>query len=237
MSSHAWLLKRQAWSFGAALGGIVMTVVALVLLKPVWAVGWGFLTLAAMAATRAWTKADPMPLPYAMRWILLAPRPFQSPGRLKRLLCLRGHEQLLELGPGTGRHALPIAASLDDGGVLNVLDVQKEMLDHLMRRASRAEISNIVATPGDATKLPYSNATFDGAYLITVLGEIPDSDAALHELRRVLKREGCLVIGEVFFDPDFIPLAELQRRMVSAGFRLERKTGTSWAYLARFERT
>lgn len=237
MSDHAWLLKRQTWSFSAAIGGIVMTIVALVLLKPVWALGWGFLTITAMAATRVWTRKDPMPMPYALRWILLAPRPFQSPGRLKNLLCLQGNEHLLELGPGTGKHALPIAAALNYGGVLDVLDIQKEMLDHLMRRASQAEIGNIVATPGDAGKLPYSNATFDGAYLIGVLGEIPDPDTALQELRRVLKPEGCLVIGEMVFDPDFIPLTELHQRMVSAGFRLERKTGSPWGYLARFERT
>jgi hypothetical protein len=31
--------------------------------------------------------------------------------------------------------------------------------------------------------LPYSDNHFDAAYLVTVLGEIPDQDAALRELR------------------------------------------------------
>ena len=38
-----------------------------------------------------------------------------------------------------------------------------------------------------AHRLPFPSAAFDGAYLVTVLGEIPDPAAAVHELRRVLK--------------------------------------------------
>jgi SAM-dependent methyltransferase len=68
------------------------------------------------------------------------------------------------------------------------------MLDELMRRATQAGITNIAATHADARRLPFSNDTFDGAYLISVLGEIPDQEAALRELRRVLARgAGCSV--------------------------------------------
>lgn len=226
--------KRQVWAFHAAVGGAVMTVVSLALVELAWALGSGLFTVAAAAAARTWARHDPTPMPYAMRWILFAPRPYQSPRRLKAILALRGGERLLEIGPGTGAHALPIAASLGPDGIVDVLDIQKEMLDHLMRLAARSGIANIVATLGDARKLPYPDAAFDGAYLISVLGEIPDSDAALRELRRVLKPSGGLVIGEVFVDPDFIPLAELLRRAGKAGFSFERRTGLPLAYLARF---
>ena len=66
------------------------------------------------------------------------------------------------------------------------------------RRARRAGVHNIVASRGDAERLPYPDGQFDAAYLIGVLGEIPDQTAALRELRRVLKPEGRLVIGEFF---------------------------------------
>ncbi len=39
-------------------------------------------------------------------------------------------------------------------------------------------------------------ATFDAAFLITVLGEIPDQEEALEELARVLKPGGRLVVGD-----------------------------------------
>jgi ubiquinone/menaquinone biosynthesis C-methylase UbiE len=74
------------------------------------------------------------------------------------------------------------------------------MLDDVMSRARTQGITNIRAARG----LPYGDGTFDAAYLVGVLGEIPDEPTALRELRRVLKPNGRLVIGEVFFDPDFV---------------------------------
>lgn len=234
MRLGAWISKPQVWSFHATVVGAAMTLFALALLRPVWALCVGLLTAVSAAATRRWARQDPMPMPYAMRWILFTPRPFQSARRLKDLLRLKGGKRILEIGPGTGKHALPIAASLGPSGALEVLDIQQEMLDHLIRRAARDGIANIVATQGDAKKLPYPDGRFDGAYLIGVLGEIPDKDTALNELHRVLKSEGCLVIGEIIVDPDFIPLAELMRHLGRAGFTFERKVGPGWAYLARF---
>jgi ubiquinone/menaquinone biosynthesis C-methylase UbiE len=141
------------------------------------------------------------------------------------------------MGSGIGVHALPIASSLAPDGVLDVLDVQQEMLNDLVHRATQAGITNIVSTQGDARKLPYPDSSFDGAYLISVLGEIPDQEIALQELRRVLKPNARLVIGEIFIDPDFVSLSELQHRMSRAGFAFERKIGLRWVYLARFKAT
>lgn len=173
-------------------------------------------------------------MPSAMRWFLLAPRPFQSSQHVIRILDPKRGERLLEIGAGIGVHAIPIGSSIAPDGVLDVLDVQQEMLNDLVRRASKAGITNIVPTQGDARKLPYPDCSFDGAYLIGVLGEIPDQDVALQELRRVLKPTGRVVIGEVFIDPDFVRLSELEHRMSRAGFSFERQTGPCVAYLARF---
>jgi SAM-dependent methyltransferase len=225
------------WAFWAMIGGALMAVAALVRGALAWAVFWGVVTVAADRAARIWSRSDPGPMPYWMRWILLAPRPFQSSRRLTRILDPQRGERMLEIGPGIGVHALPVAAALGPGGTLSVLDVQQEMLDDLMRRATAAGIRNIVATRGDARTLPFPDRTFDGAYLFSVLGEIPDQDVALQELRRVLRPNGRLIVGEFFIDPDFITSAELQPRICRAGFAFDRKIGPSLAYLARFNAT
>ncbi len=133
-----------------------------------------------------------------------------------------------------GVHALPIAPSLLPNGALHVLDVQQEMLHDLKRRASSCGVTNIVPRQGDAQALPYPDHTFDAAYLIAVLGEIPDASVALRELRRVLKPGGRLLVGEVLIDPDFISLLALQERAREAGFLFERRVGPSFAYWAVF---
>ena len=90
---------------------------------------------------------------------------------------------------------------------------------------------------GDARRLPYDDGVFDGAYLVGVLGEVPDGHAALQELRRVLKPTGRLVVGEVAFDPEVIAFGALTRQAAAAGFVYERKCGGSLSYLARFRAT
>ena len=64
------------------------------------------------------------------------------------------------------------------------------MLDALGATASRRGVHNLELRQGDATSLPYEDASFDGAFLVTVLGEIPDQEKALRELRRVLRPGG-----------------------------------------------
>jgi len=45
---------------------------------------------------------------------------------------------------------------------------------------------------GDARRLPYPDAAFDGAFLVAVLGEILDQEAVLKDLRRAIKPTGDL---------------------------------------------
>ena len=176
-------------------------------------------------------------MPHLLRWTLTVPRGNQSPDHLRRILEPRNGESILEVGPGIGIHAIPVASSLARDGTLDVFDVQQAMLDDVMARARAQGITNIRAKQGDARRLPYGDGTFDAAYLVGVLGEIPDEPTALRELRRVLKPNGRLVIGEVFFDPDFVRFGALQARARQASFAFERKLGGGLSYLARFRPT
>lgn len=143
---------------------------------------------------------------------------------------------MLEVGPGTGYYTLPVARWLAPDGVLHVLDVQPQMLDHTTRRAREHAITNIEPRLGDARALPYDDATFDAAYLVTVLGEVRDQDAALRELRRVLKPNGRLVIGELFGDPHMVGEASLRRRAAAADLRFDRRIGPRFGYFGLFHK-
>ncbi len=143
-------------------------------------------------------------------------------------------ERVLEVGPGTGYYALDVAGWLGPGGTLDVLDLQREMLDHVLRRARERSIANVAATQGDAQSLPYPDNSFDAAYLTAVLGEVPDQERALRELRRVLKPGGHLVVGEVFPDFHIVPFGSLRERAERAGLVFERRLGGPLGYFARF---
>jgi ubiquinone/menaquinone biosynthesis C-methylase UbiE len=178
-----------------------------------------------LAGAALWWRRNPSACPYSQRFWVKAPHPFITRERLRSVLSPSSGERVLEVGPGTGYYSLPVARWLEPGGRLDVLDIQQEMLDHTLRRAAEEGISNIVGERADAREMPYADGTFDAAYLVTVLGEIPDQSAALRELRRVVKPGGRIVVGELFGDPHVVTHGALRERAAQAGLEVERKLG------------
>jgi ubiquinone/menaquinone biosynthesis C-methylase UbiE len=180
---------------------------------------------AAVLGAALWWRRNPSACPYGQRFWVEAPHPFITRARLLETLAPRAGERVLEVGPGTGYYSLDVARALAPGGALELLDVQRAMLDHTLGRAHEAGITNIDGTEADARTLPFEDASFDAAYLVAVLGEIPDRGAALRELRRVLRPGGRLVVGELFGDPHMVTPGALRREAEAAGLRFERRAG------------
>lgn len=172
------------------------------------------------------------PFPYAP-WALDRELPHLTRDRLVEVLSPRPRERLLEVGPGTGLFSVPVARGVGPDGTLDIFDIQAEMLEHTIRAAAEQGLSNVTATRGDARRLPYGDGGFDGAFLVTVLGEIPQWPSALRELRRVLRPGGRLVVGEFLLDWHAVPLILLRRRAAAAGLVLEYRSGPPYSYLAR----
>ena len=180
---------------------------------------------AGLAAAALWWRRHPSACPYSQRFWVEAPHPFITRARLRDALKPQPGECVLEVGPGTGYYTCDMADWLGPGGQVHIVDLQQEMLDHTMRRAATRGLTNITPTLGDARQLPYDDHSFDAAYLVAVLGEIPDQDAALCELARVLKPGGRLVVGELFGDPHWVSPRNLRRQAEAAGLRIERRVG------------
>ena len=201
---------------------------------PEWVTVAALFLVGLWLAARRWNRDDPIPMPYFMRWILLLPRGPHSPRHLMAVLGPQSGERILEIGPGVGVHAVTVATALAPGGVLDAFDMPPEMLVAMRRRVEKAGLNNIVATEGDAQALPYARHTFDAAYLISALGEVRDERAALREVRRVLKPQGRLVVGEWLVDPDYVSLPVLEEEARAADLALERTTGPRVCYFALF---
>jgi ubiquinone/menaquinone biosynthesis C-methylase UbiE len=186
-------------------------------------------------AVALWWRRNPSACPYSQRFWVEAPHPLITRKRLLEILEPGPGDQILEVGPGTGYYTLPVAERLTSGTVA-VFDIQQEMLDHVSRAAAERGLANVIPALGDACALTYPDASFDAAYLVTVLGEIPDQEAALRELARVVKPGGRLVVGELFGDPHMVTLGKLRERAEHAGFRFDRRVGPTLGYFARFRR-
>jgi ubiquinone/menaquinone biosynthesis C-methylase UbiE len=191
---------------------------------------------AAAAATLAaalWWRKNPSACPYGQRFWVEAPHPIITRERLRSVLRPQPGERLLEVGVGTGYYSLELAEWVAPAGTLELFDLQQEFLDHVMGKAGDRGLTNLVPTRGDATELPYEDASVDAVVLTAVLGEIPDAAAALREIRRVVKPGGRLVVGELFGDPHFTTRASLERMGAEAGLRLEETSGNWFGFFAR----
>lgn len=96
--------------------------------------------------------------------------------------------RILEIGVGTGRIALPLARL---GATVHGVDLSRPMLEQL--RGRRRDESVHLAL-GDATRLPFRDASFDAAVAVHVFHLIPAWREVLAELSRTL-RPGAVLLN------------------------------------------
>lgn len=116
-----------------------------------------------------------------------------------RYLALKPGDRVLDLGCGEGRHAHGLH-------VLGGLDVVGVDLDEASLQKARDGLASLPPRPegdpgrtefltGDATRLDFADGSFDAVICSEVLEHLPDYDAALREIRRVLRPHGRLCIS------------------------------------------
>jgi ubiquinone/menaquinone biosynthesis C-methylase UbiE len=188
---------------------------------------------AAVAGAALWWRKNPSACPYGQRFWVEAPHPIITRDRLRSVLCPEVGQRILEIGPGVGYYTLDMAEWVGPEGKVEIFDLQREFLDHVMRRAAERNLANLVPIQGDATALPYDDDSIDAVILTAVLGEIPDPVAALRQIQRVLKPTGRLIVGELFGDPHFTTQSALKRQAAEAGLAWETHSGNWFGYFAR----
>jgi ubiquinone/menaquinone biosynthesis C-methylase UbiE len=111
-------------------------------------------------------------------------------------LPLRPDMHLLDLGSGIGGPARHVALTFGCRitGV-ELTDEFVEVASSLTRRVGLADRIDFVQ--GDAADLPFPDASFDGAYMVSVASAVPDKAALFAGVRRVLKPGAPFAVSEV----------------------------------------
>jgi ubiquinone/menaquinone biosynthesis C-methylase UbiE len=130
--------------------------------------------------------------------------------------------QVLDAGCGPGRLTLPAAQAVGSAGRVVALDVQPRMLEKLECRLRQQGVTNVVTMHAGLAEQRLPSGAFDVAFLVTVLGEVPDKLAALREITRALRPGGVLSITEVLPDPHYQPLRRVRALARDAGLREQR---------------
>ena len=146
---------------------------------------------------------------------------------LRQRVCAAAHGDVIELGFGSGLN-LPHYPS----AVRRIEAVEpNDVAWRLSMRRRKASALDVVRTARDAQQLPFDDHHFDVAVSTWTMCTIPDIEAALLELRRVLKPDGRLHFIEHGLAPD-LSVQRWQHRFepvqkqISGGCHLTRQIST-----------
>jgi ubiquinone/menaquinone biosynthesis C-methylase UbiE len=112
---------------------------------------------------------------------------------------LRPGMRLLDAGCGPGSITLGLAEAVAPGEAAGI-DASAERVAAASALAAERGVTNVRFEVADVCALPYSDASFDAAFVHAVLQHLPEPLAALVELRRVLRPGGVIGVADADFD-------------------------------------
>jgi SAM-dependent methyltransferase len=140
-------------------------------------------------------------LGYRGEWMTGIPEPtiasFAGTGNPFSVGELRDGERVVDVGCGGGIDSLIAARIVGPRGRVIGVDMTPAMLAKARASAAKAGVTNVEFRQGFGEALPSDDAWADVVISNGVLNLVPDKDAALREMTRVLKPGGRLQVGDI----------------------------------------
>jgi ubiquinone/menaquinone biosynthesis C-methylase UbiE len=115
--------------------------------------------------------------------------------RIARLfLGLTSGDQILDVACGPGNFSREFAKAVGAEGLVVGIDASPTMLARGAEESEKAGTKNLVLLRGDATALPFADASFDCTCCFAALHLFADPFAGLDEMRRVLGPGGRIAL-------------------------------------------
>ncbi|MBI5475978.1 MAG: class I SAM-dependent methyltransferase [Ignavibacteriales bacterium] len=138
--------------------------------------------------------------PWWIGYLLASPlrRLFQKPEDILSPYVKEGMT-ILEVGPGMGFFTLPMARLVGPQGKIVCIDIQERMIKSLMRRATRAGLSERIITritSGDSLQVNDFSDSVDFALLFAVVHEVSDQEKLFREVHATLKDNSLVLVSE-----------------------------------------
>ncbi len=140
-------------------------------------------------------------LGYPDQWLdkipALSIQSFAGTGNPFSLGELKPGDRVVDVGSGAGIDSLIAARMVVPNGEVVGIDMTPAMLDNARRAAEESGLQNVAFRMGYAETMPIEDGWADVIISNGVLNLIPDKQAALQEMARVLKPGGRLQIADI----------------------------------------
>src|SRR5690606_35032003 len=113
---------------------------------------------------------------------------------------IRPGDHVIDVGSGAGMDSLIAAHLASPGGRVVGVDMTPAMLQKARRAAAETDLQNVQFRHGYGEELPLDDGWADVVISNGVLNLMPDKDAALREMARVLKPDGRLQIADILVE-------------------------------------
>jgi len=148
--------------------------------------------------------------------------PTLHPGRLQAIerMDIQSGERVLEVGVGTGINLSLYPKNCSVVGI----DFSGPMLEIARERAARKDVRNVRLLQMDAADLKFADNSFDIVYAPYVISVVPDPVRVAHEMRRVCRPGGRIIVLNHFQSPNAI-LSRIERLLspftIHIGFKAD----------------
>ena len=105
-------------------------------------------------------------------------------------------EQILDIGCGSGVDTILAAILAGEKGSAIGVDIVKEMIERAENNLALMDLENVKFQKASGESLPFAEDTFDVVISNGVINLIPDKEAAMSEIIRVLKPAGRLMVAD-----------------------------------------
>ncbi len=131
--------------------------------------------------------------------------------QLLKELHVQPGQVICDMGCGNGFYTLKLAELTGKRGKVHAVDIQKEMLDKLKRRASQAGVKNIVPVQGGTTDPGLPENVFDIVLMVDVYHEFSHPKEMLQAIRASLKPNGRIALAEFRREDPKVPIKLLHK--------------------------
>lgn len=114
--------------------------------------------------------------------------------------------RIVEFGCGTGTTAVHHAPHVQH---IDAIDISEKMLDICRGKARDADIDNITFTRGTLAEFNAADASFDAVLGLNVIHLLPDREAVITEVARILKPGGIFVSSTVCLGQSYLRFIKL----------------------------